>query len=93
MQTHADRQDGTITDRDSNDFLTDNYGMGVEGRKALNHDVLTGDKNFRDTFREMLGSVKIPFDECKKVLSESESIHLLLPRPLSFADDLAHCRH
>lgn len=29
---HTDRQDGTITDRDSNDFLTDNYGMGVEGR-------------------------------------------------------------
>lgn len=58
--------DGTITQSDSNDFMTDNLGMGVEKRKELNRAVLDGEMTFRDSFREMLNSVNLPFDECLK---------------------------
>lgn len=56
--------DGTITQSDSNDFMTDNLGFGVERRKALNKAVLDGTMSFRDSFREMLDSVNLPFEEC-----------------------------
>lgn len=60
--------DGTITLQDSNDYMTDNLGFGVELRRKGNHDVLEGRKTFRDSFQEMLDSVKTPFDECIKTL-------------------------
>ncbi|KAK1927276.1 HAD-like domain-containing protein [Papiliotrema laurentii] len=63
--------DGTITDKDSNDYLTDNLGMGYEQRRAMNHKVLDGSSNFRDSFRTMLESVHTPFEECKKVLQQN----------------------
>ncbi|KAL4896739.1 hypothetical protein BDV59DRAFT_199090 [Aspergillus ambiguus] len=56
--------DGTITLKDSNDFLTDNLGYGREKRRQGNLDVLEGKITFRDSFREMLDSVKTPYNEC-----------------------------
>ncbi|KAJ7599585.1 HAD-like domain-containing protein [Mycena floridula] len=63
--------DGTITTRDSNDYLTDNLGYGKALRRQGNFDVLAGKKTFRDSFREMLDSVVAnghSFEECKDVL-------------------------
>ncbi|KAI1631580.1 HAD-like domain-containing protein [Biscogniauxia mediterranea] len=56
--------DGTITLQDSNDWMTDNLGFGTELRKQGNADVLFGRRSFRDSFQDMLDSVKTPFDQC-----------------------------
>lgn len=40
--------------------------------KKDNGKVLSGESNFRDMFREMLGSVHHSFEECKEVLRKSE---------------------
>jgi len=68
--------DGTITTHDSNDYMTDNLGMGKEQRRALNFEVLDGRMTFRDSFKEMLDSVSVkhPFEECKEILKKN--IHL-----------------
>ncbi|KAK4100781.1 hypothetical protein N658DRAFT_426960 [Parathielavia hyrcaniae] len=60
--------DGTITQLDSNDFLTDNLGYGLAQRKKGNDDVLSGRRDFRDSFRDMLDSISTPFDECIDIL-------------------------
>ncbi|KAL1948672.1 hypothetical protein VTO73DRAFT_10478 [Trametes versicolor] len=60
--------DGTITNRDSNDYLTDHLGFGVEKRRQGNLDILAEKKMFRDAFHEMLESVSAnghTFEECK----------------------------
>ncbi|KAF8609158.1 hypothetical protein BDV93DRAFT_484514 [Ceratobasidium sp. AG-I] len=63
--------DGTITNVDSNDYVTDNYGFGFQKRRALNKEALAGNTTFRDAFREMLDSVHMPFDECKELLKKN----------------------
>ncbi|KAL7422368.1 hypothetical protein Q5752_003014 [Cryptotrichosporon argae] len=63
--------DGTISDRDSNDFLIDNIGFGYEKRRALNLKVLDGSLTFRDSFTEMLESIHKPFEECKEYLKQN----------------------
>lgn len=63
--------DGTITTRDSNDFLTDNLGFGQKLRKQGNQDVLDGRKPFRDSFQEMMDSIKTPYDRCIQTLVEN----------------------
>ncbi|KAH8697743.1 putative phosphoesterase [Talaromyces proteolyticus] len=63
--------DGTITLKDSNDYLTDNLGYGYDKRRQGNEDVLTGKATFRDAFRDMLDSVKPGFAECIQVLKEN----------------------
>lgn len=60
--------DGTITTRDSNDYLTDNYGFGQPLRKEGNRAVLENRMSFRDSFKEMLDSINTPFDECIQIL-------------------------
>lgn len=60
--------DGTITQQDSNDFMTDNLGYGPELRKQGNEDVLFGRRDFRDAFRDMLDSIDTPFDRCIDLL-------------------------
>ncbi|KAI9705526.1 MAG: hypothetical protein M1836_006281 [Candelina mexicana] len=61
--------DGTITLRDSNDYLTDNLGFGYEKRRQGNIDILNGNLSFRDGFRDMMNSVKASFPECIKELN------------------------
>ncbi|PGH27768.1 hypothetical protein AJ80_00556 [Polytolypa hystricis UAMH7299] len=60
--------DGTITVKDSNDHLTDNLGYGQARRRELNHAVLEGKMTFRDSFQDMLNSVRTPYDECIRTL-------------------------
>ncbi|KAK3294246.1 HAD-like domain-containing protein [Chaetomium fimeti] len=60
--------DGTITNQDSNDYLTDNIGYGTALRKKGNQDVLHGRRTFRDSFEEMLESISTPFNECVDIL-------------------------
>ncbi|KAJ5349845.1 hypothetical protein N7541_007572 [Penicillium brevicompactum] len=52
--------DGTIT--------IDNLGFGKEKRLVLNDQVLDETLSFRDAFRQMLGSIKTPYDECIQIL-------------------------
>ncbi|KAM0716024.1 hypothetical protein Q7P37_008538 [Cladosporium fusiforme] len=63
--------DGTITLKDSNDFMTDTIGYGAEKRKQGNKDVLEGKKHFRDAFREMMDSITRPFPQCVDYLVEN----------------------
>ncbi|KAL1861684.1 hypothetical protein VTK73DRAFT_6969 [Phialemonium thermophilum] len=63
--------DGTITQQDSNDYMTDNLGFGTELRRQGNQDVLYGRRDFRDSFREMMDSIKTPFHECISVLTKN----------------------
>ncbi|KAF8417058.1 putative 3-phosphoserine phosphatase [Tirmania nivea] len=63
--------DGTITLRDSNDFMTDNVGYGEKRRRELNLEVLNGRWNFRDAFKDMLDSIKLPFSECIELLRKN----------------------
>lgn len=62
--------DGTITSSDSNDYLTDNYGMGRETRMGLNKQVLASTLTFRSAFKQMLDSIPTPFDKCTDALLE-----------------------
>lgn len=62
--------DGTITSSDSNDYLTDNFGMGIETRRGLNKQVLANTLTFRSAFKQMLDSIPTPFDKCTDVLLE-----------------------
>ncbi|WWC71384.1 uncharacterized protein I206_105339 [Kwoniella pini CBS 10737] len=63
--------DGTITDKDSNDYLVDNLGFGFDKRRELNLECLSGRMTFRDSFKEMLESINHPFEECKEVLKKN----------------------
>ncbi|KAF2964429.1 hypothetical protein GQX73_g9152 [Xylaria multiplex] len=63
--------DGTITLQDSNDWMTDNLGFGVELRRQGNKDVLYNGRPFRDAFQEMLDSVTKPFDQCLELLLQN----------------------
>ncbi|EGP84282.1 unnamed protein product [Zymoseptoria tritici ST99CH_1A5] len=60
--------DGTITERDSNDYMTDNIGFGTAERKQGNKDVLEDKKTFRQSFREMMDSITAPYNECIDLL-------------------------
>ncbi|PFH45295.1 hypothetical protein AMATHDRAFT_161051 [Amanita thiersii Skay4041] len=66
--------DGTITNYDSNDYMTDNLGYGRDKRREGNLNVLAGKSTFRDAFREMLDSVvanRHTFEECKEFLKKN----------------------
>lgn len=63
--------DGTITNQDSNDYMTDNLGYGTALRKKGNEDVLYNRRTFRDSFEEMLNSIKTPFNECIDILRKN----------------------
>ncbi|KAG9234624.1 HAD-like domain-containing protein [Amylocarpus encephaloides] len=63
--------DGTITLRDSNDFLTDNLGYGQAKRKQGNVDVLYDRLTFRESFQGMMDSVSTPYDKCIETLLEN----------------------
>lgn len=61
--------DGTITLRDSNDFLADTLGCGESRRRELGDDVLHRGRPSRETFSEMLESVRRPWSECVAYLA------------------------
>ncbi|GAB7346873.1 hypothetical protein MBLNU459_g1954t1 [Dothideomycetes sp. NU459] len=63
--------DGTITLKDSNDFMTDNIGFGYDLRRRGNLDVLEEKDTFRGSFKKMMDSVTRPFPECIDYLVEN----------------------
>jgi len=63
--------DGTITLQDTNDFITDNYGMGLEERRQLFHAVIDETDTFRNTFQKMLDSWNLPFPKVLEILKEN----------------------
>jgi 2,3-diketo-5-methylthio-1-phosphopentane phosphatase len=63
--------DGTITQQDSNDFMTDTVGFGADLRLKGNEDVLRGDRHFRDAFQEMMDSISLPYDKCLDLLRDN----------------------
>ncbi|KAH9911934.1 HAD-like domain-containing protein [Epithele typhae] len=66
--------DGTITTRDSNDYMTDELGYGPQKRRQGNLDILAGKVTFRDAFREMLESISgngHNFEFCKEELKKN----------------------
>jgi 2,3-diketo-5-methylthio-1-phosphopentane phosphatase len=63
--------DGTITLQDTNDFITDNYGMGGPQRHAIMQEILDETKTFRDGFQEMLDTWNMPFSRILQILSEN----------------------
>ncbi|XP_077661347.1 uncharacterized protein AFUA_7G06850 [Aspergillus fumigatus Af293] len=63
--------DGTVTLQDCNDYLVDNFGFGAEKRRMLELKVLNGTLAFRDAFQAMLDSVRLPFNECLRIVQEN----------------------
>ncbi|EXJ78624.1 hypothetical protein A1O1_09025 [Capronia coronata CBS 617.96] len=63
--------DGTITLQDTNDFITDNYGMGYEQRRQLFHAVINHTDTFRNTFQKMLDSWHMPFPRVLEILRDN----------------------
>ncbi|KIW21185.1 hypothetical protein PV08_01765 [Exophiala spinifera] len=66
--------DGTITLQDTNDFITDNYGMGKAERRQLFHAVIDNTDTFRNTFQKMLDSWKMPFPQVLSILRDNISL-------------------
>ena len=66
--------DGTITLQDTNDFITDNYGMGYEQRRKLFHAVIDHSDTFRNTFQKMLDSWNMPFPKVLELLRSNISL-------------------
>jgi len=66
--------DGTITLQDTNDFITDNYGMGYEERRQLFRAVIDETDTFRNTFQQMLDSWKLPFPRVLEILRDNISL-------------------
>ncbi|AQZ18586.1 YNL010W [Zygosaccharomyces parabailii] len=62
--------DGTVTQEDSNDYLTDNLGFGKEKRLKVFDGVIDGTTTFRDAFSQMLDSIHTPFPECLDILTK-----------------------
>lgn len=60
--------DGTITLKDSNDWMTENLGYGPERRVKANDDILWARRTYRDAFMEMMDSIPTPFDKCIEAL-------------------------
>ena len=63
--------DGTITLQDTNDFITDNYGMGGDKREAIMREILDDKVTFRDGFQDMLDTWNMPFSRVLQILSEN----------------------
>lgn len=63
--------DGTITLQDTNDFITDNYGMGYEERRKLFRAVINHTDTFRNTFQQMLDSWHLPFPRVLEILRDN----------------------
>ena len=66
--------DGTIFMQDTGHILFDAHGCGSERREALDAQIKSGERSFRDVSEEMWGSLKVPFDDGFKVMEKSLEI-------------------
>ncbi|KAI9838401.1 MAG: hypothetical protein M1819_005670 [Sarea resinae] len=62
--------DGTIFMQDTGHVLFDNHGCGAERRQALDEQIKSGERSFRDVSEEMWGSLKVPFDDGFDVMKQ-----------------------
>jgi len=60
--------DGTITQQDTNDYITDEHGMGLQARKIINDKILDGHDSFRNGFQQMINSWKLSLPELISIL-------------------------
>jgi 2,3-diketo-5-methylthio-1-phosphopentane phosphatase len=63
--------DGTITLKDTNDYITDNHGFGHAKRREGNKLILDETDSFRDGFQKMLDSWNLPFPEVIEILKKN----------------------
>ena len=62
--------DGTITLEDSNDTLSDNFGISKEQRLELFKELVNSQGSFRDSFQTMMDNINLPIDQCVDYLVE-----------------------
>ena len=62
--------DGTITQKDTNDYITDNHGFGIEERKAGMKLILDEVDTFRVGFQKMIDSWQVSLNEMISILEE-----------------------
>lgn len=63
--------DGTITLQDSNDYISDTFGLPQAERLKLFEGVIDGTTSFRECFTKMIDAIKTPLDHNLKVLEET----------------------
>lgn len=64
--------DGTITLQDTNDYMTDHIGFGEALRRKGNGSVLSGERTFRDSFLEMMDSIRTTsYEDCIALLTKN----------------------
>lgn len=63
--------DGTITLKDTNDYITDNHGYGPEKRRAGNKLILDEVDSFRDGFQKMIDSWQVSLTEMINILEQN----------------------
>lgn len=60
--------DGTITQKDTNDYITDHHGFGLEKRREINKLILDETDSFRVGFQKMIDSWKVSLTEMIEIL-------------------------
>ena len=63
--------DGTITQKDTNDYITDYHGFGLERRQAGNQLILDGKLSLRDGFQKMIDSWQVSLTEMISILQRN----------------------
>lgn len=63
--------DGTITLKDTNDYVTDNHGFGFAERRKGNQMILDGVDSFRDGFQKMIDSWQVSLTQVISILEEN----------------------
>lgn len=63
--------DGTITQQDTNDYITDNYGFGLARRKEGMRLILDGKDTFRAGFQKMIDSWSVSLAEMIEILEST----------------------
>lgn len=66
--------DGTIFMQDTGHILFDAHGCGSERREALDAQIKTGERSFRDVSEEMWASLKVPFEDGFEIMEKTLEI-------------------
>ena len=78
--------DGTITLKDTNDFMTDNHGFGLEKRRQGNMEILDGTDTFRDGFQKMLNSWTTTLPETINILKKNVKLDPYFKKFMEWTD-------
>jgi 2,3-diketo-5-methylthio-1-phosphopentane phosphatase len=66
--------DGTIFLQDTGHILFDAHGCGSERREALDAQIKSGERSFRDVSEEMWGSLNVPFEDGFEIMEKTLEI-------------------